>query len=76
MITHRLNKTVCTASVYEALVDRWRPHAGEGSRLTRVPAGTVSYREAGRAVIPQLLANAGGFVHQDHRGVDQLAPAP
>lgn len=76
MITHRLNQTVCTASVYEALADRRHPHTGEGPRLTGVPAGAASYREAGRAVVPQRLAGAGGFVHQDHRGVDQLAPAP
>ncbi len=80
IITHRLDQTVCAAFVYEALVDqlagRWHPHAGEGPRLTGVPARTASCREAGRAVAPQRLAGAGGFVHQDHRGVDELAPAP
>lgn len=76
MITHRLNQTVCTAFVYIALVDWRHPHAGEGPCLTGVPARTASCREAGRAVAPQRLAGAGGVVHQDHRSVDELAPAP
>lgn len=75
VITHRLNQTVRTPFVYEALADRWHPHAGEGFGLTRGPAGTASRREAGGAVAPQRLAGAGGFVHQDHRGVNELAPA-
>lgn len=62
--THRLNQTVRAAFVYEALSDRWHPHAGEGPGLTRVPAGRPGARgEAGRAVAPQRLAVAGGFVH-------------
>lgn len=75
IITHRLHQTVSTAFVYEALVDRWHPQAAEVSRLTGVPPRTPSCREAGRAVAPQWLAGAGGFVHQHHRGVDKLAPA-
>lgn len=73
MITHRLDQTVCTAFIYKALVNRWHPHAGKSPRLTGVPARTASCREAGRAVAPQRLAGAGDFVHQDHRGVDELA---
>lgn len=73
MITHRLDQTVCTAFVYEALINRRHPHAGKSPRLTRVPTGTASCGEAGRSVAPQRLAGAGDFVHQDHRGVDELA---
>lgn len=75
--THRLNQTVCTALVYESLAGwRWHPHAGEGLGLTGVPAWTSSCWKAGRAVAPQRLTGTGGFVHQDHRRVDELAPAP
>ena len=75
IITHRLHQTVCAAFVYEALVDRWHPHAGEGSRLSGVPAWPAPHREAGRAVGPHRLSGAGGLVHQEHGGVDELSPA-
>lgn len=73
MTTHRLHQTVCTASVHEALVDRWHPHTGVGSGLPGVPAWTGSHGEAAGRVAPQRLAGAGGFIHQDHRSVDELA---
>lgn len=75
IITHRLDQTVCTPFVYKALVDRWHPHAGEGSGLTRVPARTASCRQAGSGVAPQRLPGAASFIHQDHRAVNELAPA-
>lgn len=73
MITYRLNQTVCTAFVYKALVGWRHPHAGKSPRLTGIPSGAASCWEAGRAVAPQRLAGAGDFVHQDHRGIDELA---
>lgn len=77
--THRLHQTVGAALVDKALVGGRHPDAGEGPALAAgVPAWTWTgaCREAGGGVAPQRLAGAAGFVHQDHGGVDELAPAP
>lgn len=74
VVTHRFNKTVSTPFVDIVPVDWGNPHAGVGSGLTRVPARTASSRKTGGAIAPHWLAGAGGLIHQDHRGVNELSP--
>lgn len=74
--TYRLHQTVRAAFAYEALVHRgWHSYTGERPGLTGVPAGAPSCRKAGRTVIPQRLTATCGFIHQEHRSVDELALA-